>query len=89
MILVDRFASRGASNTLYELPETVGIIPMVVFDRNPLQPECEEKIFSTRLRLDQYPVKAARRCGFFGGLKKLCSYTFALLIGCNVDPMQE
>ena len=89
MILAGRFPARSVANTVYRLPETVRIVPAVVFDRNPLKPECEEKIACARLRLDQYAVKAARRCSLFGGFKKLRSDTFAVLIGRSVDPMQE
>jgi len=39
---------RVSSPTLYGLPETVRIIPTVVFDRKSLQPACTEKMFCTR-----------------------------------------
>lgn len=41
---------RVSSPTLYGLPETVRIIPTVVFDRKSLQPACTEKMFCTRRR---------------------------------------
>ncbi len=89
MILAGRSAARGIADTVYRLPETVRIVPLVIFDRNPLNPECEEKIACTRLRLDQHPVKAAQGCSLLGGLEKLCSDTFTMLIGRNIDPVQE
>lgn len=62
---------------------------MLVFYRQPLHPACHEKMYRTRLRLDQHTIKATQGCGLFSRRKQSCAYALAVLIGGNINPVQQ